>query len=406
MYSATQFKQKILLLYFCIPLAITACGSTITIPIQTSTTAPTHVSGNDTLLLTYHGHAEKNTYAFWSPDGKKILSFGAIDEQSADTTSTLEVWDARTGQTLWTYTPTDAKTGFSPYSVIWSPNSQFIAASTDTHAATTKTGATVSVWDAQTGQIRWKKSYPFGIIPTAMIWSPNNKQIAINTGSQCCPGKLGVEIIDANTGASLAYNGKIQSTANIAWSPDSGSLASSQGQLWHITTNQMTTLPYTTQSVDSVAWSPDGKFLLIGTQDAQVLDIRSGKTVCAIHDSAAFPGFLAWSADGRYGLLVDTTSAEAFNATNCSIAYRHDNSQQMPMHIYSQLSAQWSPDTKFLAAIDSNSTTTVSIFTLASTKSTSYTLPVLPNNISWSPDSTMIASACQDGNIYVSRIAA
>jgi WD40 repeat protein len=314
----------------------------------------------------------------------------------------LEVWDAQTGQTLWTYTPTDAKTSFSPYFVNWSPNGQFIAASTNTYS----TGATIYVWNAQIGQILWQKSYPFGIVPTTMIWSPNNKQMAINAGSQCCPGKLGVEIVDTNTGASLAYNEKIQYTANIAWSPDSGSIASAQGQIWHITTNQMTTLPYASQGFDSVAWSPDGKFLLIGTQDAQVLDISSGKTICSIHDSAAFPGFLTWSADGRYGLLIDTTSAQAFNATDCAVTYRHDNSQQKPINIYSRLTAQWSPDTKLLATIDSNGTKTVSIFTLATTKSMSRTLPALPNNLSWSPDSTMIASACQDGNIYLWRVAA
>ena len=161
--------------------------------------------------MTYHGHAGAVCSVAWSPDGDFIASGGGGTDRS------VRVWEAATGQTLYTFR-----------------------------------GHTGDVW--------------------SLDWSPD--------GSRLVSGSLdgSVRIWDATMGAELplyTYGGHTGAVLTVAWSPD-GKLIASGGhdgtvQLW----NPFTGIPFATYRghrgwVHAAAWSPDSAKIASGGSDATV----------------------------------------------------------------------------------------------------------------------------------------
>ncbi len=175
---------------------------------------------------TYHGHSNGVTTVAWSPDGKRIAS-GSADK-------TVQVWDAVTGSLLHTYRGHSATvsslawnpirgTGTLPGGQVM-PESQFIAsASFD---------KTVQVWNATTGDVLYTyrgynvdaaKLNPIkGVLPDLVFvvaWSHNGKRIAAVT-QEYCGDECGVVVIwDAVTGRNVSFYSDLPIFA-LAWSPD------------------------------------------------------------------------------------------------------------------------------------------------------------------------------------------
>src|SRR5262249_35417869 len=199
--------------------------------------------------------AAVNSVAF-SPEGSRLAS-GSGDH-------TVKVWDAQTGQELFTI----KGQGGSVYGVAFSPDGQRLASSVD---------GTVKLWDAQNGQeaialrghkrgIRSVAFSPDGqrlasgaLDSTAKVWnaqtgqalyslegfcfvnsvafSPDGRRLACARGFYPFPKKQlfddGVKIWDAQTGQELlTWNGPVPSapfglaTVSVAFSPDGKRLAS------------------------------------------------------------------------------------------------------------------------------------------------------------------------------------
>jgi eukaryotic-like serine/threonine-protein kinase len=248
-------------------------------------------------IYTYRGHSGDVLCLAWSPDGKYIAS-GGLD-------TTVQVWDASDGHHIYTYHGhADAI-----FSVAWSPD--------ETRIASASNDGTVQVWDATSGTHVLKVS---GVASrgapapwNAVAWSPDGKRIAIG-------GNGPAQVLDATTGQIIAYygyHGGIVHTA--AWSPDGTYLAIGDSdftvQVWNVATvRNVYTYSGHTSDVLAVAWSPDGpdgKRIASGSSDGtvQVWDALTGGHVYVYRGHADFAlghftggsavNSVAWSPDGK-----------------------------------------------------------------------------------------------------------
>ena len=246
-------------------------------------------------ILTYRGHSEDVSTVAWSSDGQFIAS-GSLD-------NTVQVWNAATGAKVFTYTKhTDAV-----YDIAWSPDSKRIASASN--------DGTVQVWDSNTGEHVVKYTGPSsirgGIAATnAVAWSPDGKYLAI--------GGLGpAAILDPATAQVVGYYGPHGGAAHaVAFSPDGTFLAvgrdDSTVQVWNITTH---TNAYTyighTADVFTIAWSPNGQRIASGGADStvQVWDALTGNHAYTYRGHLDYywghltsnqsVNTVAWSPDGK-----------------------------------------------------------------------------------------------------------
>ncbi len=242
----------------------------------------------------------------------------------------------------------------------------------------------------------------------AVAWSPDGMHIASGSGTADLPGghpdprgDFTAQVWDARTGAPLqTYRGHIDSINAIAWSPDGTKIASASYdrtvQVWDART---ATLRFAyhghSDHVWAVAWSPDGTRIASAGKDGTVQIWKVGSQA---------PLFV-------YRGHHDGVSSVAWSPKQALIASgSHDRTVQVwaigdqtPRYIYSghrdQVNAlAWSPDGTHIASGSGSPgqhiDTTVHIwqpFTAGPTIIyTGHQDQV--NTVSWSPDGTRIAS--------------
>jgi len=139
------------------------------IPVPTATSLPL-----GSVIYTYHGHSNRVDAVAWSPGGRRIAS-GSLDK-------TVQVWDASTGEVLYTYRGYNVDVakinngkGVLPdliFAVAWSHNGKRIAAVTQEYCG--DVCGVVLFWDALSG--RNISFYP-DLPVYALAWSPDDKRI-------------------------------------------------------------------------------------------------------------------------------------------------------------------------------------------------------------------------------------
>ncbi|MDE7226925.1 MAG: caspase family protein [Treponemataceae bacterium] len=192
--------------------------------------------------------------------------------------------------------------------------------------------------------------------------------------------------------------GHSDSVYSVAWSPDGKYIASGSGdksiKIWDAATGkELRTLEGHLKDVYSVAWSPDGKHIASGSDDhtAKIWDAASGKEVRTL-DHSSHVNSVAWSPDGKY-----IASGSWDGSVKIWDAASGKELRALSGHYNDVTAVAWSPDGKHIASGGGYSDRTMKIWDAESGKE----LCVLKHSddvrfVAWSPDGKHIASGGGD----------
>ncbi len=214
-----------------------------------------------------------------SPDGKLIAALG--------TEGSAWVVEASTGRRLHTF---QAHEG-GGFRLVWGPSG--------TSFATAGQDGQVRLWDALTGTQTESLPMPSAWVEQLTV-SPAGDRLAAASGKTVCIGRPG------GSGWTHTLGGHRSTVAGLAWSVDGRSLAvGCYGgvSVYDADTGRVTAeLPWKTSLV-SVAISPDGRWVVAGTQENSVQiwpqPFREGEEL-AMSGYEAKVRSLAWHHSGRY----------------------------------------------------------------------------------------------------------
>ena len=190
---------------------------------------------------------------------------------------------------------------------------------------------------------------------------------------------------------------------SVAWSPDGKRIASGARddtvQVWDATTggNEYTYSGHS-GSVNSVAWSPDGKRIASGAWDktVQVWDTTTGGNEYTYSGHSDFVNSVAWSPDGkRIASASDDKTVQVWDATTGGNEYTYSG------HSGDVNSVAWSPDGKRIASGGLDKTVQVWDATTGGNAYTYSGHSDLVNSVAWSPDGKRIASGGLDKTVQV-----
>jgi len=206
------------------------------------------------------------------------------------------------------------------------------------------------------------------------------------------------------------YRGHTDTVSSVAWSPDGKRIASGSFdgtvQVWDATDGSHV-LTYRGQSngfVYGVAWSPDGKRIASAKDDlVQVWNAVDGSNVLTYHGHANYVYTVAWSPDSKHVVSgsVDAT-AQVWNATdgvNTLIYHGHG---------YVVESVAWSPDGRRIASGGGDIYTDTADTTVQVWNATDGSHVFIYHghskgvwSVAWSPDGKRIASGSDDKTVQV-----
>lgn len=287
--------------------------------------------------------------------------------------------------------------GMDAYGLSWSPDSSRIGEAT----------LSARSWDATTGKhvVNYGAQHNGSVF--SVVWSPDGKRVAVVAVGQ------GVQIYNAATGKLLdTYPANSQASASVktgatmlsggsgayatAWSPDGKLMATSffgsygnSIQVWNTTTNKLV-LNYTGNAdvVGSVAWSPDGKYIVSSSWDGstQVWNASTGHKIVVFEANPRELGQAAWSPDGKTIAFITGDQVNVVNPFTGKVLMTHNG----PGDQYGLTDLTWSPDGKSIASAGDH----IQLWSVATGK-TYYTFTKNPFSIrvlTWSPNGKYIVS--------------
>jgi WD40 repeat protein/tRNA A-37 threonylcarbamoyl transferase component Bud32 len=235
----------------------------------------------------------------WSRDARHILTH--CDDHTA------WVWEAASGKPVGAPLRTsDSIFGKCLFCCLaWSPDARYVL--------TASGDGTARVWEAASGKPVGAPLEHQGAVLSA-DWSPDGKHVL--TGSEDKTARIWDATSGKPVGPPLKHKDAV---CEVAWSPDGKYVLTGSGacpvfgegfwlavRIWEAASGQPIGRPLEHQSaVWSVAWSPDSKQVVTGSQStAQVWDAASGEAVGQPLEHKEMVRTVAWSPDGKYVLTV------------------------------------------------------------------------------------------------------
>ncbi|GHO78498.1 hypothetical protein KSD_62690 [Ktedonobacter sp. SOSP1-85] len=335
----------------------------------------------------------------WSSDSQRIAS---------TTNSGVRIWDATTGKTLQTAKLPGANEW--AYGLSWSPDSQLIAISTnqalrivDSRSGSVVRSYTTSLAHATTpgamsslvGGSHLSTLFPAsgGLGFRAAAWSPDGKSIALNVSA----GPYGyIQVVNSQTATldyTLKWDGDYNGTG-LAWSSDGQYLASTvfdtQGGgldsnfvwVWKVSSRALVFKQNGGGNSGSLVFQPQthnlafDKIEMNAPEVIQVWNVETHKMV------TSYPGanLVTWSPDGQQVAYNGSTQLGK-NSYESNITIVAANSGKV-VHVYKEGAVQisqlsWSPNGKYMLAIETKSIMSKGQVTPSTTPSTQPT--TIPN---------------------------
>jgi len=362
-------------------------------------------------VATLRGHNGNVQSVAYSPDGRYIVS-GSND-------TTIKVWDARTYKEVATLTGHDN----SVLSVAYSPDGKYIVSGSWDDS--------IKVWDAQTYTGVATLSENYGHV-YSVAYSPDGKYIV--SGNLDTTVRIWDATI-ARTACNLAnykrlYHAVVQkgnvaekeiyykakcynsitiknahndSVESVTYSPDGRYIVSGSAdraiKVWDATTyEEVATLRGHDGFVQSVVYSPDGRYIVSGSQDKtiKVWDTRTYKEVATLTGHTQLVLSVAYSPDGKYivsGSLDHTIKVwDAKTYKEVATLSGHDGVVQ---------SVVYSPDGRYIVSGSWDKTIKVWDAQTYTAVATLRGHNDNVNSVAYSPDGRYIVSGSRDNTIKV-----
>ncbi|MEG4121733.1 AAA-like domain-containing protein, partial [Microcoleus sp. N9_B4] len=198
-----------------------------------------------------------------------------------------------------------------------------------------------------------------------------------------------------------SLEGYSNSVFSVAWSPDGKTLASASGdntiKLWNLQTGKpIATLTGHSLLVRSVAFSPDGLTLASASADntIKLWNLQTGKPIATLTGHRNEVTSIAFSPDGK-----TLASASADNTIKLWNLQTQKNIKTLTGHSSAVNNVAWSPDGKTLASASADKT--IKLWNLQTQKelATLSGHSSFVNSVAWSPDGKTLASASADKTI-------
>jgi WD40 repeat protein len=236
-------------------------------------------------ILTFRGQSLQAQAISWSPDGVYMASTGGLSSER------VHIWIASTGRISAKHASYDSHTE-RVLAIAWSPDGMLIASASE--------DATVQVWNAMTGRTVFTYRGHSSVVKT-VAWSANGRRIASGSEDKT------IQVWDATSGGNIfVYYAHRDKVNDLSWSRGGTLIASASDdgtvQVWDAVTGRKA-FNYSghTGGVTTVCWSPDGTRIASGGLDetVQVLNVMTGNTLFTYNGHSDWVSSVAWSPDGK-----------------------------------------------------------------------------------------------------------
>lgn len=309
-------------------------------------------SGNAPAFTIYHGHESSVERLAWSPDGHTIAS--------ADARGGLQVWQASSGHTLFTYQQRG-----EILALTWSNPNQVLAAYGEQNKTLQVLAFTIGT--VERTQTLFQRTRLPGI-PSVAAWAPNSQTLAFDTGN----GSIEIWSVRINFNVASIIE-KRTGYAELAWSPDSSQLAtvSTTGELkiWDAFTGQNLFTLTGGQQATLAAWissGQDGDHLFFINVRGDIMECwcRQSYQGSSLFLAAQAYNFASASSSTLSAISLAPGGDQLALATASGSIQTRDATTGNLIYVYTGHSAQvndveWAPDGRHIASASMDTTAQV-----------------------------------------------